>query len=248
ARRVPRREVIPRRRTEENHDRRTSDGIRVSRGDQAIAQKRDRPHPAADDVVLHQLDDTHVIRVERIGAGCQVDRDTPDEVPPLGRVLGTIDPSEELPGCHERAGRHVPSAHLLSSTTSLAAVVRSGAARKVGRSAAAFWRISRASSALVPSSRTTTGTLNPSSLPAFTSALAMMSHLAMPPNTFTRMPLIFLSASRMRNASRARASSTLPPTSRKFAGFPPWYLMMSIVPIASPAPFTRQPMVPSSWM
>ena len=52
----------------------------------------------------------------------------------------------------------------------------------------------------------------------------------------------------MRNASMAASGVTPPPTSRKFAGSPPWYLMMSIVPIASPAPFTRQPMLPSSWM
>ena len=37
-----------------------------------------------------------------------------------------------------------------------------------------------------------------------------------------------------------------PPTSRKLAGSPPWYLMMSIVDMASPAPLTRQPMLPSS--
>ena len=52
----------------------------------------------------------------------------------------------------------------------------------------------------------------------------------------------------MRNASTAPSGVTLPPTSRKFAGLPPWYLTMSIVPIASPAPLTRQPIVPSSWM
>ena len=39
-----------------------------------------------------------------------------------------------------------------------------------------------------------------------------------------------------------------PPTSRKFAGEPPESLMMSIVPMASPAPFTMQPTLPSSLM
>ena len=39
-----------------------------------------------------------------------------------------------------------------------------------------------------------------------------------------------------------------PPTSRKLAGSPPKYLMMSMVAMARPAPFTRQPMLPSSWM
>ena len=36
------------------------------------------------------------------------------------------------------------------------------------------------------------------------------------------------------------------PMSRKFAGSPPANLMPSIVAIARPAPFTRQPMSPSS--
>ena len=39
-----------------------------------------------------------------------------------------------------------------------------------------------------------------------------------------------------------------PPTSRKFAGEPPAYLIMSIVAMASPAPLTMQPMLPSSAM
>ena len=39
-----------------------------------------------------------------------------------------------------------------------------------------------------------------------------------------------------------------PPTSRKLAGSPPAYLMMSIVPMARPAPLTMQAMLPSSLM
>ena len=50
----------------------------------------------------------------------------------------------------------------------------------------------------------------------------------------------------IRNASVTASSVALPPTSRKFAGSPPCNLMMSIVLIANPAPFTRQPMLPSS--
>jgi hypothetical protein len=37
-----------------------------------------------------------------------------------------------------------------------------------------------------------------------------------------------------------------PPTSRKFAGSPPLSLIMSMVAMASPAPFTIQPIFPSS--
>ena len=39
-----------------------------------------------------------------------------------------------------------------------------------------------------------------------------------------------------------------PPTSRKLAGSPPNSLMVSIVAMARPAPFTRQPMLPSRLM
>ncbi|MNF09003.1 hypothetical protein D3C80_2095600 [compost metagenome] len=38
----------------------------------------------------------------------------------------------------------------------------------------------------------------------------------------------------------------VPPTSKKFAGSPPANLMISIVAIARPAPFTIQPTLPSS--
>ena len=50
------------------------------------------------------------------------------------------------------------------------------------------------------------------------------------------------------NAAVTCSSVALPPTSRKFAGWPPKCLMMSIVAIARPAPLTMQPMLPSSLM
>ena len=52
----------------------------------------------------------------------------------------------------------------------------------------------------------------------------------------------------MRKAFFTASSVALPPTSRKLAGEPPWYLMMSMVAMARPAPFTMQPMLPSSLM
>jgi len=64
----------------------------------------------------------------------------------------------------------------------------------------------------------------------------------MPPKMFTSTPLTRGSERMIRNASMAPSGVTEPPTSRKFAGSPPWYLMMSIVLIARPAPLTRQPM------
>ena len=41
---------------------------------------------------------------------------------------------------------------------------------------------------------------------------------------------------------------TYPPTSRKLAGLPPCNERASIVAMARPAPFTKQPMLPSSLM
>ncbi len=48
----------------------------------------------------------------------------------------------------------------------------------------------------------------------------------------------------MRKASVTWSLLAPPPTSRKLAGSPPWYLMMSMVLMARPAPLTRQPMLP----
>ena len=109
-------------------------------------------------------------------------------------------------------------------------------------------RILRAGSTFVPSSRTTSGISKPISDAAATMALAMVSHLAMPPKMFTRMPFTLSSLRMMRKASVTAAWLAEPPTSRKFAGSPPCSLMMSIVAIARPAPLTRQPIEPSSLM
>ena len=48
------------------------------------------------------------------------------------------------------------------------------------------------------------------------------------------------------NAAVTRSFVAPPPTSRKLAGDAPYSLMMSMVAIARPAPFTMQPMLPSS--
>ena len=72
-------------------------------------------------------------------------------------------------------------------------------------------RISRAFSTLVPSSRTTTGTLKPTSRPAFTSASAIRSHLAMPPKMLTSTPFTLRSdkddAERLDGAFRRDAAA-----------------------------------------
>src|ERR1700691_4298065 len=101
---------------------------------------------------------------------------------------------------------------------------------------------------LVPSMRTTTGTLNFSSFAAPTTPLASTSQRKIPPKMFTNTARTFGSLSKMRNAFFTCSSEAPPPTSRKFAGLPPLNLMMSIVAIANPAPFTMQAISPSSLM
>ena len=63
----------------------------------------------------------------------------------------------------------------------------------------------------------------------------------MPAKMFTRIACTFGSCSTMRNAFAIFSGLAPPPTSRKFAGRPPWCTIASIVPIARPAPFTMQP-------
>jgi hypothetical protein len=68
----------------------------------------------------------------------------------------------------------------------------------------------------------------------------------MPPKMLTRMAFTFGSLVRILSAVVTCSAVAPPPTSRKLAGEPPCSLMMSIVAIARPAPFTMQPMEPSS--
>ena len=67
----------------------------------------------------------------------------------------------------------------------------------------------------------------------------------MPPKMLTRIPFTLGSDRMIRNAAVTRSRVAFPPTSRKFAGSLPWSLMRSMVAIASPAPFTMQPISPS---
>src|SRR5262249_44051885 len=93
-------------------------------------------------------------------------------------------------------------------------------------------------STLVPSRRTTSGTRNPTSLTAATTPSAMTSHRMIPPKMLTRMPFTWGSDVMILKAAATRSLVALPPTSRKLAGAPPYSLMMSMLAMASPAPFT----------
>jgi hypothetical protein len=70
----------------------------------------------------------------------------------------------------------------------------------------------------------------------------------MPPKMLTRMPLTFGFLSMILKASVTFSVVAPPPTSRKLAGSAPNSLMVSMVAMARPAPFTRQPMLPSREM
>ena len=103
-------------------------------------------------------------------------------------------------------------------------------------------------SSLVPFMRTTSGTESFTSRAAATTPAAMVSHFMMPPKMLTRIAFTFVFDSMILNAAVTFSAVAPPPTSRKFAGEPPNSLIVSIVAMARPAPFTMQPMLPSSEM
>src|SRR4030095_11740244 len=82
--------------------------------------------------------------------------------------------------------------------------------------------ISLPSSTLVPSRRTTSGTLRPTSFTAATTPSAITSQRMMPPKILTRMPLTLGSEVMILNAAATLSWVALPPTSRKFAGVSPY--------------------------
>src|SRR5689334_394214 len=91
-------------------------------------------------------------------------------------------------------------------------------------------------STLVPSCRTTSGTLRPDSLTAATTPSAITSQRMMPPKMLTRIPFTLGSEVMILNAAATLSLVALPPTSRKLAGASPYSLMMSMVAMARPAP------------
>jgi hypothetical protein len=68
----------------------------------------------------------------------------------------------------------------------------------------------------------------------------------MPPKIFTKMALTFGCCERISNPILTWSVDAPPPTSKKLAGFPPFNYIISIVDIASPAPLTIHPILPSS--
>src|SRR6202171_3005802 len=77
------------------------------------------------------------------------------------------------------------------------------------------------SSTLVPSSRTTSGTVKPTSRTAATTPSATTSQRMMPPKILTRIPFTLGSDVMILNAAATFSLVAPPPTSRKFAGVAP---------------------------
>ena len=69
----------------------------------------------------------------------------------------------------------------------------------------------------------------------------------MPPNILINIALTSLYEIIIFKAPDTFSFEAPPPTSRKFAGEDPYSLIISIVAIAKPAPFTIQPNLPSSF-
>uniref|UniRef100_A0A1I8IKE7 Protein kinase domain-containing protein n=1 Tax=Macrostomum lignano TaxID=282301 RepID=A0A1I8IKE7_9PLAT len=97
----------------------------------------------------------------------------------------------------------------------------------------------------LPCSRTTTGRPGRRRCSAETRPSATTSQRTMPPKMFTSAAVTRPSEPMMSSACATCLAVTVPPTSRKLAGSPPCSLTMSMVAMARPAPFTRQPMSPS---
>ncbi|EGE56097.1 malate dehydrogenase [Rhizobium etli CNPAF512] len=110
---------------------------------------------------------------------------------------------------------HDCSQPLIAATIFLAASSRSSAA-VIARPDS--FRIFLPSSTLVPSRRTTSGTLRPTSLTAAMTPSAMTSHFMMPPKMLTRMPSTLGSAVMILKAAATFSLPAPPPTSQKLAG------------------------------
>src|SRR5208282_6013073 len=81
--------------------------------------------------------------------------------------------------------------------------------------------ISLPSATLVPSRRTTSGTLKPTSFTAATTPSAMTSQRMMPPKMLIKIPFTLESEVMILNAAVTLSLLAPPPTSRKFAGVSP---------------------------
>jgi len=99
--------------------------------------------------------------------------------------------------------------------------------------------------ALVPVNLQTNGTLKSTNLAAWIIPFAITSHFIIPPKILIKIVLTFGWEFNISNAVLTCYTLAPPPTSKKFAGYPPFNWMISIVAIANPAPLTIHPILPS---
>src|SRR5581483_5983014 len=118
--------------------------------------------------------------------------------------------ADDLGGLVDEDGHYAASFTAL--TTFSAASARLSADR-IGRPD--WLRIFLPRSTLVPSRRTTSGTLRLTSRAAATTPSAITSQRMMPPKMLIRMPSTFLSERMILNAADTRSLVAPPPTSRK---------------------------------
>src|SRR5579875_2204101 len=107
------------------------------------------------------------------------------------------------------------------------------------------FRICLPRSTFVPATRTTSGSFSWTCRAASTTPSANTSQRMMPPKMLISTAFTRSSESRILKAAATFSALAPPPTSRKFAGSAPACFTISMVAIASPAPFTMQPIVPS---
>src|SRR5690606_35973620 len=189
-------------------------------------------------------------RQAQVGLAAPPRRDAGDDlravIEALARMKGPLVArdalADALAACVDEYA-HAAIRQAAAATTFFAASVRSSAAM-MSRPLSA--RSSRPFSTFVPSSLTTTGTPTPTSLTAAMMPSAIRSQRTMPPKMLTRIAFTCSFDKMSLKAAVTRSLVAPPPTSRKFAGSPPWSLIRSIVAMASPAPLTMHAMSPSS--
>ena len=87
----------------------------------------------------------------------------------------------------------------------------------------------------------------PNLLKASITPAATRSQRTIPPNILIRIAFTFGSFKIILNPASTVCALAEPPTSKKLAGSPPLNLIISMVAMANPAPFTIQPTLPSNF-
>src|SRR5690606_2262072 len=196
---------------------------------------------------FHSLGNGVEHRQAQVSGAALARRHTADHLGAVGNRLlsveGTLGAGDALADylgvLVDQDAHYLPSAALTTWTAASVRLVAAMMFRPLSASTLA------PSSALLPSRRTTTGTLTPTSFTAPMMPSAIMSQRTIPPKMLTRTAATLLSDRMILNASVTRSLVAPPPTSRKLAGLPPCRLTMSMVPMARPAPLTMQPILPS---